>query len=78
VVLSPAFFRKNWTSYELNGLDAREMSGRKTILPIWYNVTHADVLNYSSPLADKKAIDATGKDIIDVALLLNRVVNKRV
>lgn len=78
IVLSPSFFAKNWTNYELNGLNAREMNGRKTILPIWYNVSRDDVLNYSPSLADKVAIDATGKEIVDVALLLNRVINKRV
>jgi len=78
IVLSPAFFKKNWTSYELNGLNAREMSGRKTILPIWYNVSQTDVLNYSPSLADKVVIDSADRDIVEVALLLNRVVNKRV
>lgn len=78
VVLSPAFFGKNWTNYELNGLTAREMEGQRTILPIWYNVSKTDVLNYSPTLADKVALVATGMEIIDVALRLNKVVNKRV
>src|SRR5439155_4565738 len=36
VVLSPAFFAKNWPKYELNGIVAREMDGNKVILTIWY------------------------------------------
>lgn len=34
VVLSKAFFEKRWPNYELNGLFAREMNGRKVILPV--------------------------------------------
>src|ERR1700679_1154193 len=39
VVLSPAFFSKEWPKYELDGLVAREMSdAMKVILPVWHNV----------------------------------------
>jgi hypothetical protein len=61
VVLSPHFFAKGWTNRELDGLTAREVAGRrKLILPIWHNVSHEDVLEYSPMLADKIALD-TGK-----------------
>lgn len=56
VVLSPAFFAKNWPQYELNGLTAREMDGHKVILPIWHMVDRDDVLAYSPTLADKVAL----------------------
>jgi len=56
VVLSKAFFAKNWPQYELNGLVAKEIDGRKVILPLWHGVTKADVQKYSLPLADKVAI----------------------
>lgn len=55
VVLSRDFFAKNWTQSELDGLFALEMQGRKVILPIWHNVTRADVLQYSPMLAGKLA-----------------------
>lgn len=60
VVLSPDFFAKNWPQYELNGLSAREIDGRKVILPVWHNVDQGDVLAYSPTLADKVAL-STGK-----------------
>ncbi len=56
VVLSKAFFAKNWPQYELNGLTAREIEGRKVILPIWHKVDKEDILSYSPPLADKVAL----------------------
>jgi hypothetical protein len=59
VVLSPSFFNKKWTQRELNGLTAREMAGEdQVILPIWHNINIQDILKYSPPLADKKAIDS--------------------
>lgn len=58
VVLSHHFFRKRWTKRELSGLVAREMSeGNPVILPVWHEVTHADVLRYSPPLADVRAVE---------------------
>lgn len=56
VVLSPDFFTKSWTQRELDGLVQRELCEGKVILPVWHNVTQADVLCYSAPLADKLAI----------------------
>jgi hypothetical protein len=55
VVLSEAFFAKNWPQYELNGLVAREIEGRKVILPVWHRIDKAEILKYSPPLADKVA-----------------------
>ena len=67
VVLSPAFFAKNWPQYELNGLTAREMDGHKVILPIWYDVNREDVLAYSPALADKIALSSRRLSIKKIA-----------
>lgn len=67
VVLSPAFFAKNWPQYELNGLTAREMEGHKVILPIWHNVDREDVLAYSPTLADKIALSTRRMSIKKIA-----------
>ncbi|MDQ7815749.1 MAG: toll/interleukin-1 receptor domain-containing protein [Melioribacteraceae bacterium] len=57
VVLSKSFFAKKWSQYELDGLSEREMAGNdKVILPIWFNISHEEVLNYSPSLANKKAV----------------------
>src|SRR5262249_18107981 len=39
VVLSKSFFAKHWPAQELNGLAAKEVKGKKVILPIWHKVT---------------------------------------
>ncbi len=60
VVLSPSFFDKGWPNYELDGLVTREVAGgRQLILPVWHNVTKADVMGYSPSLADKLARSTT-------------------
>lgn len=57
VVLSPSFFDKNWPQYELDGLVAREMEGRKVILPLWHKVSKNEVIARSPSLADKVALN---------------------
>ena len=65
VVLSPAFFAKEWPQWELDGLVAREMEGKKVILPIWHHVTAADVRKYSPSLSEKLAANsADGLDVV--------------
>ena len=66
VVLSPAFFGKDWPERELDGLVAKEVGGRKVILPVWLNVTAEDVRNYSLTLADRVA--ASSSDGLDAVV----------
>lgn len=76
VVLSPAFFAKKWPKYELNGLTAREMDGRKLVLPIWHKVSRKDVLKFSPPLADKVALETGRLTVAKVAAALGRVLSE--
>lgn len=73
VVLSHAFFAKNWPQYELDGLVTREMTGKQVILPLWHGITKSEVISYSPSLADKVArstadftIDEMAQEIADV------------
>lgn len=59
VVLSPNFLKKEWTQRELDGLAAKEIDGRKVILPIWHKVSQGDILKYSPVLADKLAANTS-------------------
>jgi hypothetical protein len=60
VVLSPSFFKKPWAKRELKGLTAREIFEKQDIiLPIWHRVGLDEVIKYSPPLADKKAISSS-------------------
>ncbi len=77
VVFSNAFFTKNWTQYELNGLVNREMEGRKVILPIWHMVSKNQVQNYSPTLADKKAINSSLSTIEEIVIQLAEVLDEK-
>lgn len=70
VILSPAFFAKNWPQYELNGLVAREVAGRAAILPVWHGVDREAVLEYSPTLADRVAVATKNTSIRRVAKAL--------
>jgi TIR domain len=64
VVLSPAFFRKAWPQWELDGLVQRQnRAGGTLILPIWHDVDFDDVFAFSPSLSDKYAADT--RDGID-------------
>jgi len=57
VILSKAFFQKEWTQWELDGLIQRlNRSENNIIIPIWHDVSFDDILKYSPSLADRKAI----------------------
>lgn len=75
VVLSKFFFAKQWTDYELNGLVARQNSdGKKTILPIWHNVTAEEVRQYSLSLSDILASNSNS-GVETVARSIIRTIN---
>lgn len=66
VILSPDFFNKNWTQYELDSLVTLEMAySRKIIFPVWHNVTINDVIKFSPRLGDKiAALTKNGLDSV--------------
>jgi serine/threonine protein kinase len=59
LVLSPAFFRKEWPKKELDGLVAREDGREKVILPVWHNVSREDIVRFSAPLADRIGVPSS-------------------
>lgn len=75
VVLSPNFFAKNWSQYELDGMVTREMTGaEQIILPIWHNVSRDEVVSYSPALADKLALKSSDSTIEEIASQIAEVV----
>lgn len=76
VVLSKAFFSKKWSQYELNGLTAREIDGKKVILPVWYNIGKEEILRYSPSLADKLAAVIEGKNITKAVNDISKVLRE--
>lgn len=75
VILSPAFFAKNWPQYELDGLVQKEMEGHKVILPLWHKVSKNEVMKYSPTLADKVALNTTNYTIEEIVNKLAEVLD---
>lgn len=67
VVLSEAFFKKEWPQRELDGLFSREVNGEKVILPIWHKISKNEVSNFSPIIADMLAINTTDFTIDEIA-----------
>jgi TIR domain len=59
IVLSQAFFRKEWPQRELDALYSLEISGKAILIPVWYQINAAEVSNASPLLADRVALHAT-------------------
>ena len=72
IIISNNFLNKNWTDYELKSFIMKEMEQGGDILPIWHNVTKADVMNRSLFLADKFALSSD----IGVELLAIKILKK--
>lgn len=58
VILSPDYIKgeKYWTKYELDSLLQIESVRGKTLLPVWHNLTHQEVLDYCPGIASKLAM----------------------
>lgn len=70
VILSNNYIRKGWTQYELDGLFQREMSSKKTILPIWHKITKDQVQVFSPTLAGRKALNTANFSAEEIAIEL--------
>jgi len=53
VILSKAFFAKEWPKKELDALVARENDSTNVILPVWHNISAKDIVTFSPILADR-------------------------
>jgi len=67
VVLSHAFFAKNWSKYELDGLVTREMTGEQIILPVWHEISKEEVIKHSPALANKVALRTSDYTAAEIA-----------
>jgi hypothetical protein len=72
VILSPAFFAKEWPQRELDALSALGLESH--ILPVWHGVDQGFVARHSPTLADKIAV-STERGLEQVALAIVSVVD---
>lgn len=77
VVLSPAFIKKGWTNYELDGIVTRTVSGEQVLLPIWHNITKQQVMDFSPSLGDKVARSTATHTIDEIASEIADLIRSR-
>jgi hypothetical protein len=73
VVLSHAFFAKNWPRYELDGLTSRQMVGEKVILPVWHEIDRDGIMRYSPTLADRLALSSSSTTVTSMVNELSAI-----
>lgn len=75
VIVSPDFFRKQWTQAELDALFSKKMdSGENLILPVWHRVSKDEVLEHSPLLAGILALNSSLNTVDEMAEQLEEVV----
>lgn len=67
VILSHPFFDKGWPQYELDGLVTRTVGGEQVLLPVWHEISKADVAARSPSLADRVALKTSDHTIDEIA-----------
>lgn len=77
VVLSPAFIAKGWPQYELDGIVSRTVSGEQILLPIWHNITKAEVIAFSPSIADKVARSTATHTVEEIAAEIADLINSQ-
>jgi hypothetical protein len=78
VILSHAFFSKDWPQRELDGLVAKEIAGEhRVILPIWHGVGHDEIVEYSPTLADRVGVSTDAETIESIGVRISRVLNRQ-
>lgn len=75
VVLSRSFLQKPWAVAELNGIFSREMTGEKTLVPVWHEVTLPEVLEASPMLSARFAL-RTADGLPQVAAAIAELVKR--
>lgn len=69
VVISPDYIAdgKYWTKAELDGLFQLEDTIGSKLLPIWHNITKAEVLKFSPIIASRKALTTASMTASEIA-----------
>ena len=73
VIISKKFLEKKWTDYEYRSLLSKEENGKKSILPIWHNITQQEVKEFSLYLSDKVALNTSIYPINKIAIKITEI-----
>jgi hypothetical protein len=75
VIISPNFFKKQWTQAELDALFSKKMdSGEDLVLPIWHHISKDEVSQQSPLLAGILALNSATMTVEEMAEALADVI----
>jgi len=76
VVLSPDFFKKSWTQKELNELLQKERLGKKSILPILYNIEPDSLKKLLPELSDKayEKVEVCNGKVVNLDHIVRKII----
>ena len=74
-VISPNYIasEKYWTKAELDGLFQLESVNGKFLLPIWFNITKQQIIEYSPIIANRKALSTAMMTINEIAVEMKKL-----
>jgi len=70
LIVSPAFFERSWTQFELGVALARPEVGKARVLPIYLGVDADTVRQHMPLLADKLAVDGSKYSANEIARII--------
>ena len=65
VILSPSFFKKNWTTFELGAITLKRSMKEQVLIPLLYNIDFSEVALKMPFLADIKALKYTNSSMLN-------------
>ena len=74
LVLSKAFFAKQWTIHELNMLERLWVTENRLLFPIWHNITVMELGAYRTWLANIIGLTTDSYTIEEIAAEIHRVI----
>jgi hypothetical protein len=75
VILSPSFLTKDWPQAELDALMSRELTGERVLLPVWHDISAAELATRAPLLAARLGVD-TARGLERVATELLRAMRR--
>jgi hypothetical protein len=70
VIVSPHFLDKEWPQAELDALISRELSGQRTLLPVWHDISADEIARRAPLLAARLGVDtARGLDTVSAEIV---------
>ena len=75
LVLSNAFFNKNWTKHELDTLENLWVTENRVLFPIWHNITVQEIRAFRASLANIIALTTATSTIEEIASEIHAVVS---